>query len=69
MEENVHLSGLAASGYKDTRKAWHFGNVENWSPAVAKNTGHPKHSYESYRNYFASKPGQKAPKMAGQAQE
>ena len=72
MKENVHLSGLAASGHKDTRKAWHFGNVENWETYVAKNTGpdtNPKHAYDSYRDYIGSKPGQEASETAKLSRE
>jgi hypothetical protein len=72
MKTNEGLSGLRATFARDNRKVWHFGNEETWSDYVAKNTGpdtNPKHAYDSYRDYFGSKPGQEAPETAKLSRE
>jgi hypothetical protein len=69
MKENAHLRRLGAKGTANKRKVWHFGNKEEWEEYVAKNTGHPKHSYNYYRDYFRRKFGQEASETAGQTAE
>jgi hypothetical protein len=71
MKTNDTLRGILQAGEGGFRKLRHYGNPETWDwttpelrRAIQSNTGHHKHAYDSYRDYFWSKPGQEDPETA-----
>ena len=64
MKTNDTLRGILTTHEKGFRKLQHYGSQDDWGPAlpfVKSNTADPKHGYESYRDYYAARSGQKAP--------